>query len=212
MTMTNLLNWILAPAAAIFLSVYVVYGFLQRRPLFSVRKTNRKFIVVAIIAFVALLFSPALMMIGSHLIWSSIAFQNRTIPVPLGWVPSRDDSSFAGTMLQGRNLSFSKLPITLIGKFPRSSISFSKVRYSRSNADQYRYWKTAAADQVGIYEVKARDSRTIIHGERESFCMNFGPTNRDDWQCLIFQGEFEAWYAGPSGQSKEFFDIVRRIK
>ena len=146
MTMTNLLNWILAPAAAIFLSVYVVYGFLQRRPLFSVRKTNRKFIVVAIIAFVALLFSPALMMIGSHLIWSSIAFQNRTIPVPLGWVPSRDDSSFAGTMLQGRNLSFSKLPITLIGKFPRSSISFSKVRYSRSNADQYRYWKTAAAD------------------------------------------------------------------
>jgi hypothetical protein len=210
--MTNLLNWILAPAAAVFLSVYVVYGFLQRRPLFSVRKTNRKFIVVAVISFVALLFSPALVMIGSHVIWSTIAFQNRTIPVPLGWVPSRDDSSFAGTVLQGRNLSFSKLPITLIGKFPRSSISFSKVRYSRSNADQYRYWKTAAADQLGIYGLKARDSRTITHGERESFCMNFGTTYWDDWQCLIFQGEFEAWYAGPSGQSEEFFDIVRRIK
>ena len=144
LTMANLLNWILAPAAAIFLSVCFVYAFLQRRPVFGVRKPNRRLIAVTVIAFMALLFGPALMMIGSHLIWSSIAFQNRTIPVPLGWVPSRDHSSLAGTMLQGRNLSFSKLPITLIGEFPRSSISFSKVRYSRSNADQYRYWKTAA--------------------------------------------------------------------
>jgi hypothetical protein len=168
-------------------------------------KAARKFIGYTAVILLGFFLTPALFSLGWHVVnGMSVMYQGKKIPVPVGWIVSPQQwSSTAG-------ITMIKVPPTLAGRQSSGNmfLFLEKAPSGLGNpgASDFRWAdKVAPAPQSKVERIDFR-SRS-----GHSVCVKSSPAGSSDaeFQCLLYDGQLWATYAGSQAVAGEFLAAFR---